>query len=329
MNLNNALLKINQIMADANIENSQNESLLMLSFILNKSVEYIYTHSEEEISLAFFQKFEELAQKRSSGMPLAYLLGSKEFYGIDFRVNSSVLIPRPETEMMVDEALGWIENFEGKEAGLLILDVGTGSGCIPIAIAKNIKRIVNFLAIDFSEDALKIAMENIEHHNLENQITLKKSDLLQDLDRNIFNQKNVLITANLPYLSKNIYDNSPSSVQDFEPKEALISGLDGLDHYRRLFEEIKKFVIPSETNRLLAGSEVEGSADRRSNLVKDSSTSLRTASVKNLEILLEISPEQKESIEDLIKEKFGNKVEVSIKKDLAGKWRLVKINFDK
>jgi len=327
MNLNNALLKINQIMADANIENSQNESLLMLSFILNKSVEYIYTHSEEEISLAFFQKFEELAQKRSSGMPLAYLLGSKEFYGIDFRVNSSVLIPRPETEMMVDEALGWIENFEGKEAGLLILDVGTGSGCIPIAIAKNIKRIVNFLAIDFSEDALKIAMENIEHHNLENQITLKKSDLLQDLDRNIFNQKNVLITANLPYLSKNIYDNSPSSVQDFEPKEALISGLDGLDHYRRLFEEINTVILNGMNEEQV--NEVEESFARKANLSADPSPSLRMTSVKSLEVLLEISPEQKESIEDLIKEKFGNKVEVSIKKDLAGKWRLVKINFDK
>lgn len=327
MNLNNALLKINQIMADANIENSQNESLLMLSFILNKSVEYIYTHSEEEISLAFFQKFEELAQKRSSGMPLAYLLGSKEFYGIDFRVNSSVLIPRPETEMMVNEALGWIENFEGKEAGLLILDVGTGSGCIPIAIAKNIKRIVNFLAIDFSEDALKIAMENIEHHNLENQITLKKSDLLQDLDRNIFNQKNVLITANLPYLSKNIYDNSPSSVQDFEPKEALISGLDGLDHYRRLFEEINTVILNGMNEEQV--NEVEESFARKANLSADPSPSLRMTSVKSLEVLLEISPEQKESIEDLIKEKFGNKVEVSIKKDLAGKWRLVKINFDK
>lgn len=326
MNINNALLKINQIITDANIENSQNESLLILSFILNKSIEYIYTHSEDEISVALFQKVEKLAQKRSSGMPLAYILGSKEFYGIDFRVNSSVLIPRPETEMMVDEALNWIENFEEKEE-LSILDVGTGSGCIPIAIAKNIKRIVNFLAIDFSEDALKIAKENIEHHGLENQITSKKSDLLQDLDRNIFNQKNVLITANLPYLSKNIYDNSPSSVQDFEPKEALISGFDGLDHYRRLFEEINTVILNGMNEEQV--NEVEESFTRKANLSADPSPSLRMTSVKSLEVLLEISPEQKELMEDLIKEKFGDKVEVLIKKDLAGKWRLVKINFDK
>ncbi len=295
ISIKNALLKVCEHLKNADIKGSGRESAMILSEVLDKSIEYIYTHFDDEFSSENLGKLLKMAEKRTNGMPMAYVLGKKEFFGLEFKVDSNVLIPRPETEMMIETAIDWAESFE-KDEKLLVLDIGTGSGCIPIAIAKNIKENVEFLATDLSEKALKVTKSNVEFHKLKNIIKLEKSDLLKDVNVSIFDQKNVLITANLPYLSKEIYEDSPSSVQDFEPKEALISGINGLDHYRKLFKQIIEKDILNISS--------------------------------SINILLEISPEQKDGIEKLAEEEFGDNMEISTKKDLAGKWRLVLINFN-
>lgn len=324
MKANNVLSKLNKILA-GRIENHPHESASLLAFSISSSLEKIYTHPEMKIPDSDFQRALNFAKERASGKPLAYIFGKKDFYGLEFLVNASVLIPRPETEMMVDEAIGLAKKLPGNER-LIVIDLGTGSGCIPISIAKNVKRKnIEYIATDISKKTLETAKENAKKHGVDDKIRFIKSDLLKSksISDAICVPCYVVITANLPYLSEDVYSNSPLSVQKFEPKEALLSGIKGLDHYKKLLEELKKNIIPDKD---------KAQALRKNNSIKKENRALShptktVKAIKSLNVLLEISPEQKELIEKIIKEKFSNKTNIFSKKDLSGKWRLVRINF--
>ena len=263
------------------------EAEILLSFILNKPKEFLYSHPEKEISSSDNQKLNKIIQKRLRGFPIAYLIGHKEFYGLDFIVNKHVLVPRPETEILVEEIL---KNTK-YQIPKTIIDVGTGSGCIIISLAKNIaNKTIKFYGLDISKQALKIAKKNARLNNLNSQITFLHSNLLKKLLKRNFSEP-VIITANLPYLTSEQIKNSPSIKK--EPKLALYSGLNGLNHYRQLLIQIK------QNFKLFKGG---------------------------LEIFCEIDDTQKEAIKKLI-EKELPLAKIEIKKDLGAFDRLVKITF--
>lgn len=200
---------------------------VLLSYVLEKSREYLYTHPQKELSLLQKIKFKKNIAKRALGVPVAYITHVREFFGFDFYVDKNVLVPRPETEMLVAETI------KLATPGQLIADIGTGSGCIAIALAKNLKNKI--IATDISPKALKIAMKNAE--DLKVNIDFISGDLLNP----VINQKIDLLIANLPYGSPEIWENNDdpkSKALKFEPNIALYAKDKGLESYQRLFEQI-------------------------------------------------------------------------------------------
>ncbi len=168
--------------------------------------------------------------------PIAYILERKNFFGLSFIVDERVLIPRPETEMMVERALKIL-----KTKPHYVIDVGTGSGCIAISVAKNSPETL-ITAIDISADALEVAKQNAKRHKVE--INFVHSDLLESVTLPKTDLP-FLFLMNLPYLSDTHWDEAQESVKQFEPTIALRGGKNGLDIYRKIFKQIKHLVHPS------------------------------------------------------------------------------------
>lgn len=188
-----------------------------------------------------------------SSKPHQYIKGWVEFYKLKFKVSPDVLIPRPETELLVDEVIAYAKQSNHPEErssdegsrSLTILDLGTGSGNIAISIAKNLNvhsRSVhtNIIATDISQKTLKVAQQNAKLHGVEDKITFVKSDLLSDLNHTLSPKPfTLIIVTNLPYIPAARISYLDSSVKDFEPHVALDGGKDGFDLYRKLFQQIK------------------------------------------------------------------------------------------
>jgi release factor glutamine methyltransferase len=207
----------------------------LLALALHKSKNYIYKHPDKILSRSSIQAFNKLLNKKLDNQPMAYLAGSKEFFGLKFLVNKNVLVPRPDSEVLVEQALEYLD----KKNNLNILDIGTGSGCLIISIANNNKKH-NFYASDISSQALKIAKTNARKNLPRGKagnvnINFIKSNLLN----NINNKKFDVIIANLPYLTPEQLK-EPSISQ--EPKLALLAGKNGLDYYEKLLSQISNYL---------------------------------------------------------------------------------------
>ena len=212
-----------------NINSYNLDSELLLSFVLNLSREKILINLQEKIDKKSFIKFRDLISRRKKKEPIAYITNKKEFWKNNFFVNKDVLIPRPETELIVEEILKLINKRSSKK----LLEVGTGSGCIIISIAKERKNC-RHTAIDISKKAINVAKFNAKMHHLENKINFKNIDV----DKIQYNKYDFII-SNPPYI--NIIDLSrlDLSVRLFEPNVALEAGTDG-------YREIKKIIIKSK-----------------------------------------------------------------------------------
>lgn len=228
---------------------------LIMAHILRKPREFILAHPEHKPRRAQLDKIRAFAARRAEHEPLAYILGHKEFYGLDFKVTPATLIPRPETELLVEEVLKL--DPENKN----IIDVGTGSGNIIVALAKNIMEGNAFFGTDISQEALRIAKRNAKTNRVSGKIKFMRGNLL-DKFKNIDDS---IIIANLPYLSREIYAAALPNVKKYEPKSALYSPQEGLSHYAELFGQISRL------------------------------------DPENCFVLLEISPEQKIKLPGLIK----------------------------
>ena len=207
---------------------------ILLAYVLEKPVTFLVAHDDDEVGFWPIRAYRRLIEKRKKGMPVAYLIGAKEFYGLDFEVDENVLIPRPDTEVLVESVIEYVKSLPVGKKELSLLDVGTGSACIPISILKNIPGI-KALATEISSQAMKVASRNIKTHAMEGRITLIQSDLLKNLPSDWYRRKEVVVTANLPYIPHQ-FQVHPST--KFEPDLALYGGEDGLDLYKRLFEEL-------------------------------------------------------------------------------------------
>lgn len=209
-------------------------SRVLLAFVIGISQESLVARSADVILPEHGQRFFSLIERCFSGVPLAYLVQRKEFYGLDFYVDERVLIPRPETELLVDEVLKVFQSDLSFSHELAtIADIGTGSGCIAVSLASRLSS-VRFLAVDISADALDVARQNISSHQFFDRIELFQSDLLSTIcDREID-----IVVANLPYIGEEKFRFIESDVEKNEPHVALFGGSNGLQLYTKLFQQI-------------------------------------------------------------------------------------------
>ncbi|MBR61902.1 MAG: protein-(glutamine-N5) methyltransferase, release factor-specific [Dehalococcoidia bacterium] len=208
------------------IADSALECELLVRSALGYTKSDFYSHLPDTVTEHEMLLINQLIERRLIGEPTPYILGTKEFYGIEFNVSKDVLIPRPETELLVDLSLNQIKE------GCLIADIGTGSGCIAVSIASHLPN-VRIIAVDKSIEALKMAGKNIMMHDMIDRIDLLNSDLLTSFKPGL---KFDLIVSNPPYVPKDIYETLDKEIQ-FEPTIALNGGTDGLDIIRRLLQQ--------------------------------------------------------------------------------------------
>ena len=222
------------------IENPWFEAQLLLSTVLNIGAVEIIAHKEQVISAEDNRRFRMAIAQRVKRKPLAYITGKKQFMNWEFMVSEDVLIPRPETETLVELAVSQLEQrFPGQP--LRIADVGTGSGIIGLSMVALLPK-ARLFAIDLSEPALLVARRNAQILDVQDRVSFYTGDLLGPLE----GQTGLLhcLTANLPYISDSEYQDLQPEVLKFEPREALVSGADGLRHYRRLLRRAKLHLEP-------------------------------------------------------------------------------------
>ncbi|GAV22193.1 peptide chain release factor N(5)-glutamine methyltransferase [Carboxydothermus pertinax] len=230
--LREALLWAKEVLAKAGIEMPALDAEVLLAHVLGISRVGIYTKTDRILSDFEWERFTDHVKRRAARIPLAYLTGKKEFYGLDFFVTPEVLIPRPETELMVEEGISFLRKYRGLK---LIADVGTGSGAVGISIARHIPLGLFFL-LDISQEALKVAKVNARHHGVYDRAIFGQGDLLEPLFYLDFKGKFSLITANLPYIPTGELKDLMPEVKK-EPTLALDGGYDGLELYRRLLPQ--------------------------------------------------------------------------------------------
>jgi release factor glutamine methyltransferase len=197
----------------------------LLLFVLDKDRAWLIAHSDEEPMVAEAGRFAALIEQRFLGEPIQYITGEQEFYGLPFRVNDDVLIPRPETEHLVEKAL----ELAGRFARPRIVDVGTGSGAIAVALAYKLPK-TRITAVDISVAALDVARGNAERNGVARRIEFKESDLLAALADERFE----LVVSNPPYVPVGDRETLAVEVREHEPAVALFGGEGGLKLYRRL-----------------------------------------------------------------------------------------------
>ncbi|AWV88628.1 peptide chain release factor N(5)-glutamine methyltransferase [Bradymonas sediminis] len=208
-------------------ESARLDSELLLAKVLNFERMKLYTHFDRPMSEDELGEYRALIKRRASGEPVAYILGSKGFWEIDLKVDSRVLIPRPETEILVEECLKRLD----KDADARVIDVGTGSGAIALSLA-DARPNIRVAATDISPDALALAQENAAALELAERVEFFEGDLLENVRADFFPCH--IIVSNPPYIGEDERDDIMVDVKGFEPEFALFSGADGLDVIRRL-----------------------------------------------------------------------------------------------
>jgi release factor glutamine methyltransferase len=229
MTLKQALNYAHGIFVANDVEDARLETELLLRHTLNISQAQLYLDIERELSAKQEKTFQHLIKRRLNGEPTAYITGHREFYGLDFYVDRNVLIPRPESELLVEKALQLVQ----QRSGISIAEVGTGCGAIAISLAVNLPQ-AKIYATDISAPALKVAGSNCQKHEVTNRVCLLLGDMLEPLPEAVD-----LIVANLPYVKE-----SELLTRSFEPRLALNGGQDGLERIRRLSHQLSDKLRP-------------------------------------------------------------------------------------
>ena len=211
---------------------------LLLMFTLGCDRPYLYAHPERELTLDEHSRFSEALAERSRGVPAQYITGHQEFWGMDFIVTPAVLIPRPETEHVIETVLEFVAGIPTSDIPLQIVDVGTGSGCIALALAKELPK-AEIHATDISPSALGVARINAARNQLETRVHFRETDLLAGFPSDSFD----FVVSNPPYVADSDFPNLQREVRDHEPRVALTSGDDGLSMIRKLLNESPPFLV--------------------------------------------------------------------------------------
>lgn len=239
-----------EFLGDEAVENALLDCEVILANVLGVEKEYLIAHSDQEIggdsefSEDLIDLFWAYLKKVKNGEPVAYLTREKEFYGVNFYVDNRVLVPRPETEQLVETVLTYLEEKSGMSRGrelevdsekFRVLDVGTGSGNIAISLAVNFQNL-EATALDISEAALEVARVNVDQHGVEDRVQLCQSDLLEVIEDG---EKYDVIVANLPYIGMETNSEVEEKVKKHEPSSALFAGMDGLELYKKMFQQMR------------------------------------------------------------------------------------------
>lgn len=234
MNVSDALAGAARRLESTGVPNSILEARFLLGFTLNKDLSFLIAHPEYELSEAETRTYRDLIARRAGREPCQYLTGRQEFNGLDFEVSSDVLIPRPETEILVENAVSVL----AKSNNPRFLELGVGSGCISVSILHSIPG-ASAIAVDVSREALEIARRNATKNGVSGRLELIHSDLFADV-RESFE----VIVSNPPYVPDGDIDALQAEVRDFEPYKALAGGSDGLDTVRRIIRDAAKYLNP-------------------------------------------------------------------------------------
>lgn len=271
--------------------NAKLDAQVLLAACLEKPTSYLFAHGDDKLDNVVSDRFMRLVDRRARHEPVAYLLGDKDFYRRTFAVTPATLIPRPETELLVDLVRQEIDNSS------LMVDVGTGSGAIAITLAAETECEV--IATDLSHEALKVAHQNAKRHEVADRVAFLQGNLLKPFfeSYNAWSPRSrpttLLIAANLPYLTGRQWEVLDPDVKDYEPQTALVGGLDGLELYDELMQQL---------------------AARR----KDLPTTVK--------IFFEIDPSQASSTVALVRHYFPESAPLGIR-DLSGNWRFVQASL--
>jgi len=285
MTIQQALLSAVKKLQNKNIHSPHFDAEVLLSFVLNKPKGYLLSHQDKKITTRQLNKFNLLISRRQRQTPIAYLTNHKEFYKLNFYINEHVLIPRPETETLIEEAIKCTRHLQKtiNHKPLTIIDIGTGSGCIAITLAKYLPDI-KIIATDISEKILAVAKKNAKKHKVSARITLKKGNLLKPLLKKTKQPPVIdILVANLPYLIQDELANVRH-----EPKQALYGGKMGLELIERIISQAEQVLNPNGV------------------------------------ILLEISPTQVKTVDYLVEQHLPNK-KVFFIKDLSERDRVARI----
>ena len=232
MNIEIAIKEASKELKKNQIESALLDSELLLSTVIKKDRKFILLNLDKELNQNDQDNFKDLILKRSRGKPLAYLTGTKSFWNYDFKVNEKVLIPRPDTEIILEQVL---KIYKNKDC-INFLEVGVGSGCIALSILKEKKSFLG-TGIDLSQDCIEICRYNAKKLGVNNRIKLLKSDV----DNLIF-RKYDLIISNPPYIKKFDLNKLDREVIDYEPKMALDGGLEGLSVIRKVIKKSSELI---------------------------------------------------------------------------------------
>ncbi len=224
-----------QMLVLAGRESAQLDTYVLLGHVLKVERATFYAYSEREITAEQEQCFLSLIERRKQGEPVAYLVGHKEFYGLDFLVDRRVLIPRPETERLVETALNIIHRRFALGQTPVVADIGTGSGAIAITLVVEEPRLPYIYASDLSSDALEVARLNCQRHHVEQHVRLLQGDLVESLPESVD-----LLIANLPYVGTEETTALAPDVRAYEPHLALFSGPQGLDLFQRFGIQVQQ-----------------------------------------------------------------------------------------
>jgi release factor glutamine methyltransferase len=235
ISIGESLHEASQALQAAGVPEARREAGSLLSFVIDKDRTFLISHAEDPLDGAAMDRFREAIARRAEGEPLQYITGVQDFYGREFRVTPDVLIPRPETELLVEAALDVIAGVSGP----WICDVGTGSGCIAVTLLCE-RKDARAIAVDVSEAVLAVAANNARRHGVEERVELRVSDCFHGLKPITFD----LIVSNPPYVSAAALAGLQREVRDHEPLVALSPGADGLIVIRRLLREGAGFLKP-------------------------------------------------------------------------------------
>jgi release factor glutamine methyltransferase len=238
--INEALSEAARVLREAGVAEARREAASLLAHAVGRDRTYLFTHDEESLEPSKSSAFRRLVGRRAAGEPLQYLTGRQEFYGLDFEVTPDVLIPRPETELLVETAL---EVLRGRDAPL-VCDVGTGSGCVAVALLHE-RPDARAVALDISPTALRVARRNAERHGVSGRLETLVSDCFDALRTDELRGLTFpLVVSNPPYVAEGDLPGLQREVRDHEPRMALTPGGDGLSVIRRLVAQAPEFLAP-------------------------------------------------------------------------------------
>lgn len=221
----------------AEVSNDLLDAQSLLAFALGKDRTYLVINFNKQLSDELIAKYLSLIDRRAAGEPLQYIVGTQAFFGLDFEVTPAVLIPRPETELIVEETLRLAEDLSDP----VILDVCTGSGCIAVTLARELEN-AHVFATDISSEAIAVAKRNAIRNGVDEQVEFVECDLFSGLPAHL---KADFILSNPPYIAPEEIETLQREVRDWEPRIALTDDADGLQFYRRLLVESPSYLKPN------------------------------------------------------------------------------------